>query len=332
MQKISDSHHFFDLASLDSLRNQSQKNDTAALKKVAQQFEAVFVQMLMKSMRSANAVLESESPLNNQYTQFYQQMHDQQMSMDLSNKGLLGLSDLIVKQLSSQPLQDPPNKPLRSHVMNKMPSLTSDHSQLKHQQGEKLPPINHFALSDNIRINDGKNIDENNRLAYFSSPQDFIFKLHPLAEKAAEKLGTKTEVILAQAALETGWGKKIIMTNKGHNSFNLFNIKAGKSWDGPRSSVSTIEFESGIASQQQASFRVYDSFADSFNDFVDYIQHSTRYEQARNVSNNPNRFIQELHLAGYATDPNYSQKVIGIMARIPHYMKENIQITNGNNK
>ena len=114
MEKLSSSSHFLDLGGLDNLRAQAQKDEKGALKKVAQQFEGVFVQMLMKSMRDANAVFESDSPLNSQYTKFYEQMRDQQLSVDLSDKGVLGLADMMVQQLSPESSQLTPASVLRN--------------------------------------------------------------------------------------------------------------------------------------------------------------------------------------------------------------------------
>ena len=108
MEKLSNSSHFLDLGGLDSLRSQAQKDEKAALKEVAKQFEGIFIQMLMKSMRDANAAFKSDSPMNSQTTEFFENMRDQQMSVDLSDKGMLGIADLMVQQLSPQ---DTPFKP-----------------------------------------------------------------------------------------------------------------------------------------------------------------------------------------------------------------------------
>lgn len=120
MEKLSSSSHFLDLGGLDSLRAQAQKDEKGALKKVAQQFEGIFVQMLMKSMRDANAVFQSDSPLNSQYTQFYEQMRDQQLSVDLSDKGVLGLADMMVQQLSPETSHFTPASVLRDDGGMKM--------------------------------------------------------------------------------------------------------------------------------------------------------------------------------------------------------------------
>jgi len=149
----------------------------------------------------------------------------------------------------------------------------------------------------------------------FTSPKDFVEKLWPLAQTAAEKLGTRPEVLVAQSALETGWGKFISKDANGQTSNNLFNIKAGKDWEGKRVSIETVEFRNGRAVKEQADFRAYDSLEDSLDDYVSFLQTSPRYEKALEHAENPEVFIQLLHKAGYATDPNYSDKVTNIINR-----------------
>ena len=129
------------------------------------------------------------------------------------------------------------------------------------------------------------------------------------AKTAAEKIGLNPAVMVAQAALETGWGKHIINKSDGNSSNNLFNIKSDKSWEGDKASKVTLEFEQGTPVKKQASFRAYESIKESVNDFVDFLTQNPRYEEALQKTAQPNEFLDSLQKAGYATDPNYASKI-----------------------
>ena len=140
-----------------------------------------------------------------------------------------------------------------------------------------------------------------------------------MAEKAAEKIGVEARYLVAQAALETGWGKSIIRQQDGSSSHNLFGIKTHNSWDGESARVQTTEYKGGKAVKEAASFRAYDSYAQSFDDYVSFLQNNGRYQGALNVTANPERFVRELQQAGYATDPNYARKVAQIARQMQTY-------------
>ncbi len=141
------------------------------------------------------------------------------------------------------------------------------------------------------------------------TPEDFIEKVKPYAEQAAQKLGIDSRVLIAQAALETGWGRHVIHRDSGESSFNLFNIKASEEWKQDKVVVSTLEFDGTVAKQEQAQFRVYQNMADSFEDYTQFIGEKPRYANAIAQGDNPYRYLQELQHAGYATDPEYAKKV-----------------------
>ena len=319
MEKLSNSSHFLDLGGLDSLRSKAQKDDKGALKEVAQQFEGIFVQMLMKSMRDANAAFESDSPMNSQYTKFYEQMHDQQMSVNLSDKGMLGLADLMVQQLSPETSNVTPSSVLRNDanlgggieqtmVMNRV--AKSDN-----QPASESTDLHKAASDPLLAVLSGKQLPS--EVSYsnitFNDRNDFVAQLYPHAQKAAAALGTQAEVLIAQSALETGWGQKMVKRASGDSSNNLFNIKADNRWEGNKAAVKTLEFEQGVAVQQRADFRVYDDIKQSFDDFVRFISDGPRYQEAIKKAANPNEFIKALQDAGYATDPQYANKVIKVM-------------------
>ncbi|TVP10152.1 flagellar assembly peptidoglycan hydrolase FlgJ [Shewanella sp. KCT] len=331
MDKLSNASHFLDIGGLDSLRAKAQKDDKAALKEVAQQFEGIFVQMLMKSMRDANAVFESDSPMNSQYTKFYEQMHDQQMSVNLSDKGMLGLADLMVQQLSPQTSQMRPASVLRGGIVSPVAnsgqqvdrqSLAQAEVQSKVSSGDKpLPRIFDELVSGKVLPSQAPIALANKG---FESREAFVKAVYPHAEQAAKALGTSPEVLIAQSALETGWGQKMVRRADGQPSNNLFNIKADRRWDGERAGVSTLEFEHGVAVKQRADFRVYQDIKQSFDDFVSFISEGERYQDAMDKAANPADFIRGLQDAGYATDPDYADKVIKVMQTVTQTVTQTV--------
>ncbi len=367
MEKLSASSNFLDLGGLDSLRVQAQKDEKGALKEAAKQFEGIFIQMLMKSMRDANAAFKSDNPMNSETTAFFEQMRDQQMSVDLSNKGMLGLAEMMVQQLDPENSPITPASVLRGNSDYKVnPSMfvapateldkdtldaiapkdqiAASHSVIDHAQsmqpmtaklsrvlsGDQLDSVLRGEQLTSQALQTGKSLppvdtpmakSKGIAVSQFTSPEHFISVLYPHAEKAANSLGTSAEVLIAQSALETGWGQKVVRRNDGTMSNNLFNIKADKRWQGDKTSVNTLEFEKGIAVQQKADFRMYDNLEQSFNDFVSFISQGDRYQDARKVAAEPTQFIKALQKAGYATDPQYANKVINVMKSVKEGLK-----------
>jgi flagellar protein FlgJ len=150
------------------------------------------------------------------------------------------------------------------------------------------------------------------RLLPGGDPVNFVRALAPHAAEAAKKLGVSVRALLAQAALETGWGKHLPRGGDGSSSFNLFGIKAGSSWDGDKVSVPTLEYENGVAVRKRDAFRAYDSPAASFDDYAQLIANSPRYEQALGQGENIAAFARGLVHGGYATDPAYVAKITAI--------------------
>jgi len=154
--------------------------------------------------------------------------------------------------------------------------------------------------------------------AAFSSPQEFVATMLPMAKAAAEKIGVDANYLVAQAALETGWGKSIIRQQDGSSSHNLFGIKAAD-WQGESARVLTTEYVDGKPTKESASFRAYGSFEQSFNDYVSFLQNNERYDNALDSAANPKTFVRELQRAGYATDPQYANKVAQIAKQMQTY-------------
>jgi flagellar protein FlgJ len=177
-----------------------------------------------------------------------------------------------------------------------------------------MPGLNTVSSSANSK-SEVESTKVKDALPEFDSPQAFVNFMRPLAEQAASELGVKPQVLIAQAALETGWGQKIIKQADGSSSHNLFGIKADQRWPGKEISVNTLEHRHGLVHREQASFRSYESFKQSFDDYVDFVKQGPRYQQALNHDGDARHYIQSLQKAGYATDPMYAEKVIDIMDR-----------------
>ena len=304
---------YTDLRGLSRLRKDAQENPEQTLKTVAQQFEALFMQMVLKSMRDASF---GDPIFDSSQAEFYQDMFDKQLTLSLSQGRGMGMAEALERQMRGQlPMaadQIPQTKISTTGAM----ALLDKHvaSDEESEQRELTMPV-FKTIAVVSQQQDIKPAIKDELPQRFSSPEDFVRHMLPLAQNAANKLGVKAEVLLAQAALETGWGKHISQHVDGSSSYNLFNIKAGSDWDGDRVAIRTLEYRNGLARHERAAFRAYDSYADSFDDYVSFLQSRPRYQQALEQVDKPENFIRELHDAGYATDPNYSDKIINIMQR-----------------
>ncbi|UXI00596.1 flagellar assembly peptidoglycan hydrolase FlgJ [Photobacterium sp. TY1-4] len=330
-----------DISNLERLRAGINNDESASLRGAAQQFEALFTQMLFKSMRQANEAFESDLMSSNN-TKFFEQMRDEQMASELSTTGSLGLADLIVSQLGGVEDQAvSADEPAFREAAKEVPlNWPPEPKPLADRQSDKAMPVDKAILTDKALIekaaDDALSLMQKTQPATFTaplpprkvaapepefrSPEDFVSRMRPYAEKAAHALGTDPSVLIAQAALETGWGKKVIRNAAG-NSNNLFNIKADPRWSGNKVATSTLEFHNGIPVQETAAFRSYDNYQQSFNDYVRFLNENPRYSQALEQPADPVRFIRNLHQAGYATDPKYSDKVISVMDTVKRLMQ-----------
>ncbi|KZN55010.1 flagellar assembly peptidoglycan hydrolase FlgJ [Pseudoalteromonas luteoviolacea] len=305
---------FFDLSNLNSLRQDALKSagdgdaSKQALKKAAQHFESIFTQMLLTSMRKANEAFEDQdSPFNSSSVKFYREMHDQQMSLELSNNGSLGLADLIVQQLSPTKNGYMPASVVRTGADIQSDKIASGVNTAK--SAEPKPGIEHADVAQKPKAVHEQSTDPKS----FEGPEEFISTLWDYAKSAAQKIGLNPAVMVAQAALETGWGKHVIAKPDGNSSFNLFNIKADSRWKGDSASKMTLEFEQGLPVKKQANFRAYESIKQSFNDYVDFLQSNPRYGDALKKAASPSDYLEALQQAGYATDPNYANKIKNVM-------------------
>jgi flagellar protein FlgJ len=299
-----------DFQGLSQLRYKAEQNkdEKETLKQVAGQFESLFINMMLKNMRQAKL---AEGLFDSSQSNMYRDMADQQLAMDLSQRGGLGLQDVIMRQLSGN--VDAASKPAVAGQSYSIDTVNS-YVGLPAMQTKKTMSKQREDFEEIITTAPVKKLQEQLRPDFnFGSPEAFVQQLLPLAKQAADKLGVAPEALISQAALETGWGKHVIKHADGRSSFNLFNIKAHKHWDGDSALVGTVEYRNGVALNEQASFRSYSSYQQSFNDYVNFLQTQPRYQDALKQVDDPEKFIEALHKAGYATDPAYSEKVKRIM-------------------
>ncbi len=282
-----------DLHGLSRLRELTREDTGKGLDIVARQFEALFLQMMLKSVRESSF---GDPLFGSQQTDFYQEMYDKQLSVDLAHKGGMGIADMLVEQLGKQLL------PKKKGGDEDEPSLPVQTARLA-----PVPPIREPAAAPVTELQPSR------QPSTFRSPAEFVKQLWPDASRAATELGVSPRVLLAQAALETGWGGKIIQQEQRGSSYNLFNIKADRSWNGEKALLTTLEHVDGNMVRQRAAFRAYGSYAESFADYVDFLRTNPRYGAALLKTGDDRAFVEALHGAGYATDPQYADKVWRVM-------------------
>lgn len=293
-----------DVQSLGRVRQMSQQNPAQALKESAKQFEALFINMMLQSMRQAtpqgNLMGESHD------RELYTSMLDQQLSQTMAQRGI-GVADLLLGQLKS------------GNNAQVMPNLTPPQQTVARVSGHSPAQLRSaldvaslyaqasLASTNNVKTATG---------SVSGSVQDFNAKMHGHAETAAAITGIPADFILGHAALESGWGKREIMLPDGTSSHNLFGIKAGASWKGKVAEVTTTEYTQGVPSKVVARFRAYDSDADAFRDYASFLQDNPRYRQVLVNGQSVDGFAQGLQNAGYATDPAYAAKLMSVIRRI----------------
>lgn len=308
---------YTDINSLQSINNLENKDE--ALQKVAKQFESIFVSQMLKSMRQANAVFEEDSLFNSQETNFYRDMHDQQLALTLSHGRGLGIADALYRQLSGNQTFNQAG-PTSSHIagndfdaMARRVSAEVAKAQTSLADYQTESPLTNGESARAAAVQKNKVAQS---VLNFTSPENFVESVLPLVEKAADKLGVNPLVLVAQSALETGWGKFVIKDSTGEESNNLFNIKANSAWQGESVSAQTLEHRNGQFKKENAQFRQYESLRDSVGDYADFILNNPRYQSIVEGVKTAEQYIRGISQAGYATDPDYADKVLSVLDRI----------------
>ncbi len=299
---------YTNLQGLAGLRAQAQKQSPEALQTAAKQFEAVFLQMMLKSMRAAT-LTEDGGIMDSDQSRFYRDMYDQQIALSLAGQGKLGLAEKIVKQLGGEgSVTTPPQSP--AIVGDPLATLR----QVERIRANVAMPSALAPTTAKGPVANPSSTDPVNDAPFEpSSPAAFVRRMWPHAQEAARRLGVAPEVLIAQAAHETAWGKSVPRFSDGRTSHNLFGIKANRGWDGERVVNSTFEFVVGVAVRLLDGFRAYPSYADSFNDYVRFLQVNPRYKETLNSVGDGGAYLRALQQAGYATDPGYARKILGLM-------------------
>ncbi|WP_296231597.1 flagellar assembly peptidoglycan hydrolase FlgJ [Pseudomonas sp. UBA4617] len=361
-----DSGAYTDLNRLSSLKHGDRDSD-ANVRKVAQEFESLFISEMLKASRKASDVLADDNPMNTETVKQYRDMYDQQLAVSMSREGGgIGLQDVLVRQLSknksapantspfpriegSAPalwgsrVAEPVHATQATASRNDVAALNSRRLALPSRLTDRLlagiVPSVASANSAAVPARDGQQVAEtfavpDNGLRIlgravaqpplapkkaFADSDEFIATMLPMAEQAAKRIGIDPRYLVAQAALETGWGKSVMRNSDGSSSHNLFGIKASGNWEGDSARAITSEFRDGQFVKETAAFRSYDSYQDSFHDLVSLLQNNARYQDAVKSADNPEQFARELQKAGYATDPNYASKISQIAKQMKSY-------------
>ena len=269
---------FTDLAGLSALKRSAASKDPAAIREVARQFESMFTGMMLKSMREAGG---SDPIFGSEQEKMYQGMFDDQLALQMSRGKGLGLADMLVRQLQRMGV------PGAAQAAATAASKAAGAAAYIATQG-----------------------------ASSADQQSFVSTLWPQAQQAGQQLGVDPRNLIAQAALETNWGRNLPQDASGASSNNLFGMKASRGWAGTSVTAPTREYANGVPGETDAKFRSYASSARSFQDYVAVLQSNPRYASALNTGGDAQAFASALQRGGYATDPEYARKVSAIAQNI----------------
>ncbi|WP_417027442.1 flagellar assembly peptidoglycan hydrolase FlgJ [Citrobacter sp.] len=299
----------WDAQSLNELKAKAGQDPAANIRPVARQVEGMFVQMMLKSMREA---LPKDGVFSSDSTRLYTSMYDQQIAQQMTAGKGLGLAEMMVKQMTQgqrQPADDAPQVPMKFSLE----TVTSYQNQTLTQLVRKAMP----------------RTTESNDEPLSGDSKDFLAQLSLPAKLASQQSGVPHHLILAQAALESGWGQRQIRRENGEPSFNIFGVKASGSWKGPTTEITTTEYENGEAKKVKAKFRVYSSYLEALSDYVGLISRNPRYAAVTGAAT-AEQGAQALQNAGYATDPNYARKLTSMIQQLKS-MSEKVSKTYSTN-
>src|ERR1700723_1723118 len=273
---------YTDLNGLASLKNAPTSPD--AIRAVSQQVEALFLQMMLKGMRDASA---ENGETDSNETSMYEDMFDKQLALSLSKHTDLGIARLFERQLGAKTAEAAP-------AAHSAPPRTAPQAPGAHADGRSGGPPTSDAVTP-------------------QHAAQFVSAVLPTIRRAAASLWVSPMGLRAQAALETGWGKRMARTADGMPSLNMFGIKAGEGWNGARAVADTVEFSGGVATQRRTAFRAYGSIEESVNDFANLLSNSPRYREAIAAGGNAQAYVHSIARSGYATDPDYGNKLNEIL-------------------
>lgn len=293
----------FDATSLNKLKVSAKDQSPESIKEVAKQFEAIFINMVMKSMRAATP---QDGVFDNEQSRTFTAMLDQQLSDNLASKGL-GLAEVLARQLT------------------KVANVSADAMEQAVSGGKANEPNHSQPVIPSMLLSSAyaAQTHPTPKTAGLQKPDGltgasaaFHDRMARHAVKASRETGMPANYMLGQAALETGWGRREIKGSDGTNSHNLFGIKATGNWKGKVVETVTTEYINGVKQKRVEKFRAYDSYADSFKDFANLIQNNPRYQSVMKNLNSIKGYASALQNAGYATDPNYANKLASVINKV----------------
>lgn len=282
-----------DYRGLADIQRQTKSNDPKALKAAAQQFEALFLQMVLKSMRDATP---KEGLFDSEQSRMYESLLDQQLAQVMSSKKGIGLAAVLERQMTRQGIEATGGD--ESFLLDRLQRSFD----LQSGKGAVSPAPTFDGVGGAQPVAP-------------ANAREFISRVLPDANAAAEETGIPAAFLIAHAALETGWGRSEPRGADGRSSFNLFGIKAGRNWSGDSVEASTTEFVQGIPQRRTERFRAYGSYTESFRDYAQLLTTNPRYAGVVGAQD-PSRFARGLQAAGYATDPAYASKLERVIGAV----------------
>ncbi|MBO9515595.1 MAG: flagellar assembly peptidoglycan hydrolase FlgJ [Variovorax sp.] len=305
-----DGRFALDVQGVDALRRTVRGSPEEGLRQVSRQFEALFMNMVLKSMREATP---QSGLFGSQSEKIYTSMLDQQLSQSLSGRGV-GLAEAMLAQLQRQVASGSTDMDVEP---GPMPLAPRGAMPLRPDSGIPLGSSPGASARVDLSLYQVNN-DRGGSSAATASLQGhvdaFVSRMGASAQAASAASGVPAPLILAQAALESGWGKREIRADDGTQSFNLFGIKADKSWQGPVVETTTTEYIDGEPQRVRAKFRAYGSYEEAFTDYARFMTRNPRYAGVV-TAGDPTEAAHGLQRAGYATDPQYGQKLVRIMQK-----------------
>ncbi|WBY00598.1 flagellar assembly peptidoglycan hydrolase FlgJ [Ramlibacter tataouinensis] len=297
-----DQRFALDVQGVDALRRTVRSSPEEGLRQVSRQFEAVFMQMVLRSMREATPA--DGGVFGSQQERLYTSMLDQQLAQGLSGRGV-GLAEAMLAQLArstAAPAAGPAAAPAAAapepHAVSRPDAAQPLAVPRDLRQAPEAPPAPATGAGGAVPAH----------------VEQFVARMLPAAQAASRASGVPARLILAQAALESGWGRREIRAGDGSPSFNVFGIKADRRWAGRVVEAATTEYVDGAAQPTHAAFRAYGSYEEAFADYAKFLQANPRYAAVR-AGGDPAQAAQALQRAGYATDPDYAAKLVRIMDR-----------------
>jgi flagellar protein FlgJ len=297
----------FDVRSAQDLRSEFAKNPQEGLKAAAQQFETLFLQMVMKSMRDT---VPDDGMMSSDQSKFYTSLLDQQMAQTLATSGKgVGFAKLIEQQLGRSlgaTAGEAAASGTASGVADNLPLAVPDGRHLQYKTVLSGLPTSAAYQKSDVSVAPAATREAP------ASAKEFVNRVWPHAVEASRSTGVPPQFLVGHSALESGWGRAEIRHGDGSSSFNLFGIKAGKNWSGQTVESATTEYVDGKPRQVVERFRAYGSYEEAFRDYANLLRNSSRYSAVIG-SQDGAEFAKRLQQAGYATDPAYADKLSQII-------------------